>query len=56
MKRLTFTAVLHVQDHDYDSYSTPEHLANEATTYGDKHQEWYFDAVQGVQVEDEVDE
>lgn len=57
MKRLTFTAVLHVDEGDYDAYSTPAQLAEQALTYGDKHQEWYFDHnVENVTVEDEADE
>lgn len=52
-KRLTFTAVLHVSDDDYEAYSTPAKLAEQALTYGDKHQEWYFDHnVENVTVED----
>lgn len=57
MKRLTFTAVLHVSEDDYDAYSTPAQLAEQALTYGDKHQDWYFDhQVENVTVEDKADE
>lgn len=57
MKRLTFTAVLHVSDDDYDAYPTPSKLAEQALTYGDKHQDWHFDhRVENVTVENEADE
>jgi len=56
MKQLTFTVVLHVSDDDFAAYPTPEKLANDFTTYGDKHREWYADAVQAVTVEDESNE
>lgn len=57
MKRLTYTVTLHVEDGDLASYSSPERLADAACTYGDKHQDWYFDQVKGpVTVEDEADE
>lgn len=56
MKKLTFTATVEIDDDGFSEYRSAAQLAEVATTYGDKHQDFYF-AVQGeVTVEDTEDE